>query len=693
MTDILAPLGLDLIPEPQEIRAGAGSFRAKGEVVVALPAGSPPEDAFAAETLADALREDFGIKASVADKGAIRIARGKGLKPEGYQLEIGEREVVIEGADAAGVFYGVQTLKQCLRKADGGVSAPALSITDWPSLKYRAIHYDTKHHQDKKKYVESFIRDLSSYKVNVLVWEWEDKLAYRKHPEIGAPGAFTIGEMQAFTRYAKSRHIQIVPLVQGLGHSSYILKHPQHQHLREIPDSNWEFCPLGDGTYDLLGDLYDEAIEATPGSEFLHVGSDETYELGEGVACGCKAKMEAIGKDALMQVFVKRVVAHGEKRGRKVMSWGGGWRPTKKQDGLPPKSMLNVQSAETENLKQAQDAGYKSFVYAPNPSITPLFLGYFPWVYNTMWKNHALRDRAGTFQETSGPLKLAGKTQIAEGSITTSWDDSGLHNQCWMPRFICAADASWKADGPDMDTWARRYFRNYFGAESRDVQELFRILQESAEFYYDTFQRKVWHWGDIGKFTLPDVPRGDMEFNDFYRGRYGQGIQRAVADRNAMRRALSIIDDNLSRPVRHRRDFEIFRSIAQLCRHNDELIIMLGEFEANVHKAEGLHYSDRPRALEYLKQCEKMLADSLADRDKVYKDLVTVWERDRLPKGLSLPGKPFVFARDRARHFAIRTPDMSYLIVDEQLLDVEGHLEKLRKFIREYPVGAAKAKG
>ncbi len=66
---------------------------------------------------------------------------------------------------------------------------PGMEITDWPDIQKRAAHYDTKHHQDKRSYVESFIKDLSRYKINQLVWEWEDKLAYKSHPEIGAPGS------------------------------------------------------------------------------------------------------------------------------------------------------------------------------------------------------------------------------------------------------------------------------------------------------------------------------------------------------------------------------------------------------------------------------------------------------------------------------------------------------------------------
>ena len=144
----------------------------------------------------------------------------------------------------------------------------------------------------------------------MLVWEWEDKFAYPSHPEIGAPGRFTMKEMQEFTRYAKQYHIQIVPLVQGLGHVSFILKWPQYKHLREIESSNWEFCPLKEGSYDLLFDLWKDAIEATPGSEYIHIGSDETYELA---ACEkCKAKAEEIGRSGLYQLFINKAAELSE---------------------------------------------------------------------------------------------------------------------------------------------------------------------------------------------------------------------------------------------------------------------------------------------------------------------------------------------------------------------------------------------
>ena len=80
----------------------------------------------------------------------------------------------------------------------------------------------------------------------------------------------------------------------------------------------------------------------------------------------------------------------------------------------------------------------------------------------------------------------------------------------------------------------------------------------------------------------------------------------------------------------------------------------------------------------------EQIEEHLRDRARVFGQLVAKWEETRLPKGLSLPQKPYVHARDRARHFANRSPDMTYLILDEQLLDLEGYLERLKDYSASY---------
>jgi hypothetical protein len=75
--------------------------------------------------------------------------------------------------------------------------------------------------------------------------------------------------MAALTKYARDRHIEITPLVQGFGHATFILKHEAYAGLRELPWNHWAFCPLNEGTYQVLFDLYRDAIKATPGSNIF----------------------------------------------------------------------------------------------------------------------------------------------------------------------------------------------------------------------------------------------------------------------------------------------------------------------------------------------------------------------------------------------------------------------------------------
>jgi hexosaminidase len=669
---------IDLIPEPQSIILGADTLRLPEQISIALPGKPSDEDRFAADDLASLLHSMRGIGIAESAAFVIELLRSTG-PPEGYKLTVTRDGIRIEGNDAAGLYWGTRTLWQIV---ESGGEIPCMTIEDWPDLALRAIHYDTKHHQDTYEYVQDFIRTLARYKINTLVWEWEDKFAYERHPEVAAPGALTKTQMQQLTAFARWHHVQIVPLVQGLGHASYILKHPQHKPLREIPDSNWEFCVLRAGTYELLFDLWDEAMEATPGSEYLHIGSDETYELGLGENCGCKAKAEEIGKDGLMGIFIDKCVAHVESRGRRAMSWGGRYRAG--ADYQTPKGMIFVDSSDVEYLAEAKRAGYDTLAYAPNPGIEPLFLGYLPWVQCSMWREDPVRSNEGCFRRTGATIQAAGQAGVVLGSITTSWDDSGLHNQAWMPRFICAAEYSWSSRGPDVDVFIDRYMREYFGQDATHMRELFQLMQDGALFYYDTFQRKVWHWGDVGKVHLPDLPRVGAEYSPFWRRRYSGLLKEALAERQRMARALAIIDANLVRGTRHPHDLEIFRTCVELMRHNVDLVLMLGDLEAQIGAAHSLHYSDRRRALGHLRNAQSLVQDHLADRESVFTNLVSVWEQTRLPKGYATSDKPFVHEWDRARHFANRTPDMRYLIFDEELLDLEGYLDKLTAYTADY---------
>lgn len=688
-TSDLSALGLHVIPYPQQVEIGGDEFNFKSPVNIILDKNASGADIQTAEQLKKELEEEWGLRVIIGESnsGSTLLLTRKGISKtmvdQGYKISTNTKVLTITAKGEDGLFYGVQTLFQLIKKGRGQIFVPGMNITDWPDIKKRAIHYDTKHHQDKGNYVKDFIRDLARYKINMLVWEWEDKLAYKSHPEIGAPGAFTIEEMQEFTRYARQYHIELVPLVQGLGHVSFILKWPQNKHLREVDDSDWEFCPLKDGSYDLMFDLWDEAIKATPGSKYIHIGSDETYELGQ--CKECRAKAKEIGNSGLYHIFISKAAKH-LKKSRKVMVWERpmGWKISRSPiKGMQPDTDIVLTesynySSEFNYAKEAKDLGFDVFMYDPNPGIEPLFLP-----YHFIKRNGNKQE--GSIKSSYDFLSFRSRLPEFDGMINTSWDDSGLHNQMWMMSFAVSAQYSWNGLAPGVEEFENSFFANYYGNQVVDMKELYELLNQGAYYYAESLERNVWHHGDIGKTHLPTLPRGQyIEYDPYWNTEYKDMVDKSKVYLKKMLRALQIIETNKKLDLDHTYDFELYQSIVKLIEHTCNVYLDLSELENLIKEAHKNAFLDRTEAKASLMKAEKLIESSLMKRERVYKELVNTWEKTRLPKGMSTSNKEYFHKMDRSRHFANRRPDMSYLIYDEQLLDMEGYLEKLREYRKSF---------
>jgi len=680
---VLYKSGITIIPYPQSVTLREGEFVFSDSVKIHIDAEASPEDIFAAGELCHDIKDQFGIECQIdrkSQKSGIFLTRSMYLPDQGeqgYQLEVTSDKLVVRANKSTGLFYGIQTLLQLVKKDSDRLYVIGMKINDWPDIPIRAIHYDTKHFQEKKEYVFNFIRTLAQYKINMLIWEWEDKFAYKSHPEIGAPGAFTMEEMQEFTRYARRYHVQIVPLVQGLGHVSYILKHPENRSLREVESDNWGFCPLREGTYNLMSDLIKEAIEATPGSEYVHIGCDETYVLGKGIACGCREKAEKDGKYSLMEIYINRIGSYVKKMHRQAMAWDGGYNPDEK---VKPVQGLFTPGGFDQRLDQASlAAGYPLYIYDPNPGIEHLFLPYF---YR--------EDEKGPVQphlEASySVLSQAARSGKYKGMISTSWNCSGVHNQIWMLRYITAAEYSWNGNGPGLEEFTDTYFSNYYGSDGKDIRELFLLLNKASYYYMSTFERKVWHWGEIGKTHLPDLPRDDMEFDPYWNTEYSILINRSQEILPQMQRVLSICEENLASGVKNGYDFELFAGLAKLFRHTANTYLSLSDLEKTIQKAAGLHFDDNQASCNELNRAVTIIEGNIAERNQVFSEIRNIWEKSQLPKGMSTPDKKYVHSRDQQRNFANRRADLSFMICDEEDLDLEGYLSRLKAYISSYKI-------
>lgn len=157
--DSISSKGLKLEPQPREVQLRDGGFRVGRRTKIFVQMGHQAEDRIAAETLAEEVQDQSGLKLNIfgmkaegkAEGGAIVLARlqddrvrdflarnglraDAALGPDGYLLFSDKDHLIVAANSGQGLFYGVQTLRQLLRPAGDGVMCPAVGIRDWPGL-------------------------------------------------------------------------------------------------------------------------------------------------------------------------------------------------------------------------------------------------------------------------------------------------------------------------------------------------------------------------------------------------------------------------------------------------------------------------------------------------------------------------------------------------------------------------------
>ncbi len=150
---------LKLEPPPKEVQLRTGGFHLSPRTKIFVLLGHQSEDRIAAETLAEEVEDQSGLKLDImgmkpagkAEDGAIVLARlqdarvrhflaRNGLKADqavgedGYLLFSDKTHLIVAANTGEGLFYGVQTLRQLLRREGNVLVCPAVGIRDWPSL-------------------------------------------------------------------------------------------------------------------------------------------------------------------------------------------------------------------------------------------------------------------------------------------------------------------------------------------------------------------------------------------------------------------------------------------------------------------------------------------------------------------------------------------------------------------------------
>jgi hexosaminidase len=237
---------------------------------------------------------------------SLRLAPLPGLGGEGYRLDVTHGGVRIQAPTAAGLFYGVQTLRQLLpsqveaRTARPGPwTVPSVRITDKPRFAWRGAMLDVSRHFFTVAETKRYIDEISMYKINTLHlhlsddqgWRiaingWPRLATYGGSTEVGGgPGGYyTQADYKDIVAYAAQHFITIVPEIDTPGHTNAALasyaelncdgKAPPLYTGTNVGFSS--LCVNKDLTYRFLDDVIGEIAKLTPGP-YMHIGGDEAH--------------------------------------------------------------------------------------------------------------------------------------------------------------------------------------------------------------------------------------------------------------------------------------------------------------------------------------------------------------------------------------------------------------------------------
>ena len=441
---------------------------------------------------------------SSSEKGTLVLkvdSNSSSPSSEGYILEIKNGYVTITAKGAAGIFYGAQTLSQLLEDAkDQKIKIPACKITDYPDIDYRAIHLDLKHHVDSLSYYYKMMDRLADIKVNAIIVEFEDKLKYERSPVVGASHAISISDFKALSNYAHERNIEISPLVQGLGHASFILKHPEFKELRDDSASDWSFDPLNPATYDVQFNLYKDAIQATPHGKYLHIGGDEVGKLG----MSDRAKKSGMKPIELQMHWLTMVCRFAEENGRIPIFW----------DDMVFKLSNLYETTYDPSLPKAEvEKRWKENASLLNENINlfPKNCVYMRWNYDNptlsgnmkaleWYRKNNLSAMAATsgqqiwpmlpransnFQPVKDFARITAKEKL-DGILLTLWDDTSPHFETYWRGIYDFALFSWNYKDINKNDAHAIFRHRFYGPQLNVATYEFQDSLEQAMTFWET---------------------------------------------------------------------------------------------------------------------------------------------------------------------------------------------------------------
>lgn len=376
-----------VIPQPLEVENGVGYFAITSKTKIVFDEANIGNAIY----LQKMLESDFNMKLNITSLEAKGIVLtidenlNADLGQEGYLLEVGKKGINITASDKAGIFYGIQSLRQLLSLdvdlSSGELCIPSVRIKDFPRFSWRAFMLDEARYFKGMEQVKKLLDQMALLKMNVFHWHLTDDQGWRieikKYPKLTSVGStrkdsqiggwnseelsgkshsgfYTQKQLKEIIAYAAERQINIVPEIEMPGHASAaIAAYPWLGTIGELKETPVVFGKLPDSfnvadpkVYQFIEDVLSEVMDLFPGKT-IHIGGDEVkfdaWKESEEVQEFMKKNDLASPAD-LQIFFTNRVSNFLDRKAHRMMGWneilGGNVHEWQKSEDIEVKEKL-----------------------------------------------------------------------------------------------------------------------------------------------------------------------------------------------------------------------------------------------------------------------------------------------------------------------------------------------------------------
>ena len=359
-----------ILPQPRTLRHYEGYFLLTRETVIVTDQQMHRLGTHLANWLAPGLAFAPAVVSGELDDipSAIVLAMTPDLAsmgPEGYTLKVTPQQVTIRSSQLAGLFYGIQTLRQLLpveifssTSENCEWQIPAVEIEDVPLFPWRGLLLDTVRHFIPKNEIFKFIDLLALHKMNVLHLHLTDDQGWRieikKYPrliEVGSrrketvvgharfpegydgivhEGFYSQDDLREIVAYAADRFITVVPEIEVPGHAqAAVASYPELGVTGEAVEVAmiWGIHPYlynpSEKTLQFLQDVLTEVMEIFPG-RYIHIGGDEARKDQWEQSPEVQARIQELGlknEEELQSWFLTQIGTFLAQHGRRYIGW------------------------------------------------------------------------------------------------------------------------------------------------------------------------------------------------------------------------------------------------------------------------------------------------------------------------------------------------------------------------------------